>query len=70
MDARASLGVRGTELDWISSAGWVSHNLDRPLGQSQGLSADQAERRHQQLLAAYQTASHAQAHNRILPPLR
>ena len=70
MDARASLGVRGTELDWISSAGWVSHNLDRPLGQSQGLSADQAERLHQQLLAAYQTASHAQAHNRILPPLR
>ena len=67
MDARASLGVRGTELDWLSTAGWVSHNLDRPLGQSPGLSAAQAEQLNQQLLAAYQTASHAQAHNRILP---
>ena len=70
MDARGSLGVRGTELDWISSTGWVSHNLDRPLGQSPGLSAAQAEQLNQQLLAAYQTASHAQSHNKILPPVR
>ncbi|MFZ4626304.1 MAG: hypothetical protein ACOYNF_18960, partial [Rhodoferax sp.] len=68
MDARASLGVRGSELDWITSAGWVSHNLDRPLGQSAGLSAALAEQLTQQLLAAYQTASHAQSHNKILPP--
>jgi phosphoglycerol transferase MdoB-like AlkP superfamily enzyme len=70
MEARASLSVRGSELDWITSAGWVSHNLDRPLGQSPGLSAALAEQLNQQLLAAYQTASQAQSHNKILPPLR
>ena len=70
MEARASLGVRGSELDWITSAGWVSHNLDRSLGQSPGLSAALAEQLNQQLLAAYQTASHAQSHNKILPPQR
>ena len=69
-EARASLGVRGSELDWISSAGWVSHNLERPLGQSPGLSAAQAAQLQQQLLATYQTASQAQTHNKILPPLR
>ena len=69
-EARASLGVRGSELDWISSAGWVSHNLERPLGQSPGLSSAQAAQLQQQLLATYQTASHAQTHNKILPPLR
>ena len=69
-EARASLGVRGNELDWITSAGWVSHNLDRPLGQATGLSATQAEQLIQQLLAAYQTASHAQSNNKILPPPR
>jgi phosphoglycerol transferase MdoB-like AlkP superfamily enzyme len=70
LDARASLGVRGSELDWITSAGWVSHNLDRPLGQSAGLSAALAEQLTQQLLAAYQTASHAQSHNKIMPSPR
>jgi arylsulfatase A-like enzyme len=70
MEARASLSVRGSELDWITSAGWVSHNLDRPLGQSPGLSAALAEQLNQQLLAAYQTASQAQSHHKILPPLR
>jgi phosphoglycerol transferase MdoB-like AlkP superfamily enzyme len=69
-EARASLGVRGSELDWITSAGWVSHNLDRPLGQSAGLSTAQAALLQQQLLATYQTASYAQTHNKILPPLR
>ncbi|HPW29653.1 MAG TPA: hypothetical protein PLL01_09720, partial [Rhodoferax sp.] len=69
-EARASLGVRGGELDWISSVGWVSHNLERPLGQSPGLSSAQAAQLQQQLLATYQTASQAQTHNKILPPLR
>lgn len=69
-EARASLGVRGSELDWISSLGWVSHNLERPLGQSPGLSTAQATELQQQLLATYQTASQAQTHNKILAPLR
>jgi arylsulfatase A-like enzyme len=70
LEARASLSVRGSELDWITSAGWVSHNLDRPLGQSAGLSTALAALLQQQLLATYQTASYAQTHNKILPPLR
>lgn len=70
INERASLGVRGDQLDWITDAGWVSHNLDRPMGQSPGLSASLAKDLNMQLLATYQTASSAQSQNKILPPVR
>ena len=69
-DERAALGLRGEVLDWIGVNGWVSHNLERPLGQSPGLPAQDAQRMQQNLLATYQTASRLQSGNRILPPPR
>lgn len=67
-EERASLGVRGGELDWISSTGWVSHNLERPQGHAVGMSEAQIAHFTQQLLAVYQTTSYAQSYNRIAPP--
>ena len=67
---RAALGLRGEVLDWITGEGWVSHNLERSLGQSPGLSAMEAQRMQRQLLATYQSASQLQSGNRILPPPR
>ncbi|MEN9374688.1 MAG: hypothetical protein RIR79_2240 [Pseudomonadota bacterium] len=67
-EARASLGIRGNELDWITLDGWVSHNLERVQGHSKGMSQERVAKITQQLLATYQTASYAQAHNRIAPP--
>ena len=67
-EQRAALGVRGEVLDWITPGGWVSHNLERPLGQSPELPAPAAQQMQQRLLATYQTASQLQSGNRILPP--
>jgi phosphoglycerol transferase MdoB-like AlkP superfamily enzyme len=69
-EQRAALGVRGEVLDWITPGGWVSHNLERSLGQSPGLSAQEVQKMQQLLLATYQTASQLQTGNRILPPPR
>ncbi len=66
--SRASFGVRGTELDWITSEGWLSHNLERSTGQSANLSATQAAGLQANLLATYQLASQLQTSNRVLKP--
>lgn len=65
---RASLGIRGNELDWITPDGWVSHNLERVQGHAPNMNPAQVTQQVQRLLATYQTASHAQAHNKIAPP--
>ena len=64
---RASLGVRGNELDWIGTQGWVSHSLERSLGHAPGLSAADATQLERRLLATYQTAARLQTTNHILP---
>ncbi len=69
-EQRAALGLRGEVLDWITPNGWVSHNLERALGQSPALSAQESQRMQQLLLATYQTASQLQSGNRILPAQR
>ena len=68
MEARAALGVRDNVLDWIGTEGWVTHNLERSLGHSAGLSERAVAQMEQRLFSAYQTASKLQSTNRILPP--
>lgn len=63
---RGSFGVRGTELDWITADGWLSHNLERSTGQSSGLAPQRAAQLQKDLLATYQMASHLQSTNRVL----
>ncbi len=67
-DERASLSIRGDVLDWITSWGWVSHNLEKRIGTSNDMSETQAARLEQHLLATYQTAIDMQLNNRFLPP--
>ena len=67
-ETRASLGVRGNELDWISPDGWLSHNLQRSTGKSQNLGPVPAAQLQTNLLATYQMASQLQSRNRLLPP--
>ncbi|MGI9134428.1 MAG: hypothetical protein ACR2I0_10885, partial [Rhodoferax sp.] len=67
---RASLCVRDNLLDWIAPQGWLTHNLDRALGHSEGLPAAAAARMERRLLATYQTTSQLQSTNRILPSAR
>ena len=38
LNERAALGVRDNALTWITAKGWLSHNLDRRVGNSAGLS--------------------------------
>lgn len=63
---RASFGVRGAELDWITADGWLSHNLERSTGQSTGLAPQRAAHMQKDLLATYQMASQLQTTNRVL----
>ncbi len=63
---RGSFGVRGSEIDWISADGWVSHNLERSTGQSAGLAPQRAAQMQKDLLATYQMASQLQTSNRVL----
>ncbi len=67
-ETRASLGIRGNELDWITPTGWVSHNLERLQAHSAGMPDAEVARQVQRLFAVYQTTSHTQAHNKIAPP--
>ena len=63
----ASFGVRGDAFDWIDSAGWISHNLDKRLDQSPGLAEADALRMQQNLLATYQVMSTLQSRNGFKP---
>jgi phosphoglycerol transferase MdoB-like AlkP superfamily enzyme len=67
-ETRAALSVRGDVLDWITTRGWVSHDLRRRVGYSDKLSVPEADALEQALLATYQTTSQAQMSNHILPP--
>ncbi|MCF8167594.1 MAG: LTA synthase family protein [Rhodoferax sp.] len=67
---RASLGLRGNDLDWITTRGWVSHNLERSLGHSADLTGPEVAQMQRRLLATYQVASQLQSSNRILPATR
>ena len=64
--SRASFGVRGTEVDWITVDGWLSHNLEISTGHSPGLPPQQAVAMQKDLLASYQLASQLQRTNRVL----
>ena len=66
--ARASMGIRDTELNWIASNGWVSHNLEHSLSHAPYLAEHDVQQLEQILLAAYQTTSQLQSSNHILPP--
>jgi phosphoglycerol transferase MdoB-like AlkP superfamily enzyme len=63
---RASFGVRGSEVDWISADGWLSHNQERSTGQSANLAPQRAAQMQHDLLATYQLASQLQSSNRVL----
>jgi phosphoglycerol transferase MdoB-like AlkP superfamily enzyme len=63
---RASFGIRGTEVDWITADGWLSHNLEISTGRSPGLPTQQAAVMQKNLLATYQMASQLQRTNRVL----
>lgn len=67
-DSRASLSIQGGVLDWITPQGWVSHDLTRRVGSSNGLSTQAADAMEQSLLATYQVSSQIQSNNHILPP--
>ena len=62
----ASFGVRGTEVDWITADGWLSHNLEISTGRSPGLPPQQADAMQKDLLATYQLASQLQRTNSVL----
>lgn len=64
---RASFGVRGDAFDWISKPGWISHNLDKRLGQSPGLAEADAAQMQQNFLASYQVFSTLQRTNGFKP---
>ena len=67
-ETRAAFSVRGDVLDWITPRGWVSHDLNRRVGNSSALSAKEVDDLEHSLLGTYQTASQLQVGNRILPP--
>lgn len=67
MEDRAAFTVRGDVIDWITKGAWVSHNLDRRIGQSKNLSDLQSEKLEKRLLATYQTTIDLQLKNRFLP---
>ena len=65
---RAALGVRDNALAWITGKGWLSHNLERRVGSSAGLSEAERDEMEKNLLAIYQAATRLQLDNRIAPP--
>ena len=67
IDERASLSIRGGVLDWITSHGWVSHNLEHRADVSNEMSGERAAIAEQHLLAAYQTAIQLQLNNHFIP---
>lgn len=64
---RAAFTVRGDVMDWITHDGWVSHNLDKRIGDSPALSERRAAQMEERLLATYQTTIQSQINNRFLP---
>jgi arylsulfatase A-like enzyme len=67
-ETRAAFSVRGDVLDWITPRGWVSHDLNRRVGNSSKLSAKEVDDLEHSLLGTYQTTSQLQVGNKILPP--
>lgn len=67
-ERRAALSMRDQVLTWISDAGWLSHNLQRRVGQSTPWPEPQAQEAEANMLAIYQTATQAQLKNKLLPP--
>ena len=64
---RAAFTVRGDVMDWITHDGWVSHNLDKRIGDSPALSERRAAQMEERLLATYQTTIQSQINNLFLP---
>lgn len=64
---RAAMGVRDNAITWITSKGWVSHDLTRKVGQSDGLSAKDSDEMEKNMLAVYQASSRLQLDNQIAP---
>ncbi len=69
-EERASLSIRGGVLNWLTPQGWVSHDLNRRVGNSSNLDKQLIEILENKLLATYQLSSQAQSNNHILPPLQ
>jgi phosphoglycerol transferase MdoB-like AlkP superfamily enzyme len=67
-ETRAAFSVRGDVLDWITPRGWVSHDINRRVGNSSALSTKEVDSLEHSLLGTYQTTSQLQVGNRILPP--
>lgn len=68
LNERAALGVRDNAMTWITSKGWLSHDLTRRVGTSDGLSSQDSDEMEQNLLAIYQASSQLQLSNQIAPP--
>ena len=67
LDQRAAMGVRDNAITWITSRGWVSHDLTRRVGVSGGLSAKDSDEMEKNMLAVYQASSRLQLDNQIAP---
>ncbi|WP_295747767.1 LTA synthase family protein [Undibacterium sp.] len=67
IEERVALSVRGEVIDLISNRGWISHNLNRTVGNSADLSDSVKSELEQLLLAHYQSISHLMLENRIQP---
>jgi phosphoglycerol transferase MdoB-like AlkP superfamily enzyme len=68
IDERASFSVRGEIIDWITNKGWVSHNLDRRVGNTKDMPEARAALLEKRLLADYQMSIQMQISNHFLPP--
>jgi phosphoglycerol transferase MdoB-like AlkP superfamily enzyme len=68
LNERAALGVRDNALTWITPKGWVSHDLTRRVGTSNGLPNKDSDEMEQNLLAIYQTSTRLELDNQIAPP--
>jgi phosphoglycerol transferase MdoB-like AlkP superfamily enzyme len=67
IDERAALTVRDNVISWIAPQGWLSHDLTRRVGNTQGLADKTLNDMQQNLLAIYQTTSRLQLDNKIAP---
>lgn len=66
-DERAALTVRDNVISWINTKGWLSHNLERRMGNSPGLSEKEQDEMEKNLLAVYQTTTRLQLDNKLIP---
>lgn len=67
INERVAFCVRGNVIDLISSGGWVSHDLSRRLGNTNGMSVSAVDELEHNLLAEYQTVSYLLTENRLVP---